>query len=220
MRQFLIAAMSAVLAHAKGTMLAVLLLGCLAGKSQGASIVRVTYIQNDQKVGAGIYTGSDGGAGSEPIGYWALSAGPPEIVPDDVTIVPDKENGRVATLRGKIHISLTIRNSINMGIVELDSLIQAMSEAQSGERNGLADEIAELVPMSGHPTGFFMARLIRTNLGDARLLDEIGNPFAFCRTYHEAAQRSKPEAPMFSELGLAYLAGLEERCTGSPDLPR
>jgi hypothetical protein len=102
-------------------------------------------------------------------------------------------------------------------IVELDSLIQAMSEAQSGERTGLAEEIAELVPMSGHPTGFFMARLIRAELGDARLLEEIGNPFAFCRVYHEAAQRSKSDVPTFSEMGLAYLVGLEAQCTGSPD---
>lgn len=122
MKHLLVTAMSAVPAYAKRMMLAVLLLGCLAGKSQGASIVRVTYIQNDQKVGAGVYTGSDGGAGSEPAGYWALIAGPPKIVPDDVTIVPEKKNGRVATLKGKIHISLTIRSSINMGIVELDSL--------------------------------------------------------------------------------------------------
>ena len=63
MKQLLITAMSAVPVYAKRMMLALLLLGFLAGKSQGASIVHVTYIQNDQTVWAGIYTGSDGGAG-------------------------------------------------------------------------------------------------------------------------------------------------------------
>jgi hypothetical protein len=66
MKQLLITAMSAVPVYAKRMMLALLLLGFLAGKSQGASIVHVTYIQNDQTVWAGIYTGSDGGAGSDP----------------------------------------------------------------------------------------------------------------------------------------------------------
>jgi hypothetical protein len=63
--------------------------------------------------------------------YWALIAGPPEVVPDDVSIAPDRKNGKVATLKGKIRISLTIRSSINMGIVELDSLRLVRDDTKS-----------------------------------------------------------------------------------------
>ena len=131
MHQIFIAAFSARRLAAKPVVLAVMLLGSLAGNTQGASIVHVTYHLNDQQVGAAIYTGSDGSAGSDPSKYWPLITGPPEIVPDGVTIESHRKNENVATLKGKIRISLTIRSSISMGIVELDSLRLVRDDTKS-----------------------------------------------------------------------------------------
>lgn len=113
------------------TMLAILLVGWVAASTQAASIVQVTYFQNDKPVATGVYTGSAGGANSDPATYWALITRPPEIVSADLSITPDKKNGKVATLKGNIRLSLTIRSSISMGIIELDSLRLVRNDTKS-----------------------------------------------------------------------------------------
>jgi hypothetical protein len=99
-------------------------------------------------------------------------------------------------------------------ISRLDSLLCAMSEAPPDARQPYGEEIAELIPMSGHPTGFFMASLIAEELGPERLVAEIGNPFAFCRSYDQAARRPKADAAGFSTKALHFLSQLETRYVG------
>ena len=95
-------------------------------------------------------------------------------------------------------------------IAGLDSLLAAAEEAPPARRLDIGTAAAELVPMSGHPTGCFMARLIREQYGDEGLIVDVGNPFAFCRRYHDAAIRSG-QAPVWSDAALAQLRSLERR---------
>jgi len=74
-------------------------------------------------------------------------------------------------------------------------------------------QLQALVPMSGHPTGFYMANLILEQLGKEALIKDIGNPFAFFRLYKQAADRKGKDAPTFSEKALRFIRSLEERYT-------
>jgi hypothetical protein len=103
-------------------------------------------------------------------------------------------------------------------IEQFDSLCGLMSGASDSARRQYGEEAYELIPMSGHPTGFYMARLILEAGGADRLIQEAGNPFAFCRLYDEAARRSKTGAPAFSAKALNYIGLLESKyVTGSGD---
>lgn len=100
-------------------------------------------------------------------------------------------------------------------IKTLDSLILLMSAAPESKYQQYQREIADLVPMSGHPTGFYMARLIIEELGVERLVRDVGNPIAFCRQYDEAARLSETDAPTFSRNTLRFLESLESKYISS-----
>jgi len=71
----------------------------------------------------------------------------------------------------------------------LDSLLAAFGAATEAEhRADIGTRVAELVPMSGHPTGYYMTRTIIEALGRERLLAGVANPVAFFRAYDEAAR--------------------------------
>lgn len=99
----------------------------------------------------------------------------------------------------------------------MDELLARM-EARPGKRTELGHALRQAIPSSGHPTGFFMANLIADQLGMDRLIEEVGNPFAFLRRYHAAALRAaeeparsdRPEAPPLSATGLRFVQRLEQ----------
>ena len=101
-----------------------------ASSLRAASIVRVTYTKGGELLASMIYSGRDGGPGSDPAPYWALVAKSPEII-SKVKIKADKPGGKVATLKGKIKVSLTIRNQFNMGTAETDTLTLVRDDADS-----------------------------------------------------------------------------------------
>jgi uncharacterized protein YjaZ len=72
-------------------------------------------------------------------------------------------------------------------------------------------QLQAVVPMSGHPTGFYMANLILEQLGKDALVKDIGNPFAFFRLYKQAADRKGKDTPTFSEKTIRFIRSLEER---------
>lgn len=89
--------------------------------SHAASIVKATYSQDGNKIAEMVYTGSDGGPNSNRAGYWKLLGKAPGGA-YDVKVKPDKANGKTATLRGDITVSVEIRNKFNMGIAKTDKL--------------------------------------------------------------------------------------------------
>jgi hypothetical protein len=90
----------------------------------------------------------------------------------------------------------------------MDRLFSAMNKHPE-RKSELGGKLRDLVPMSGHPTGFFMANVIIDQLGKEILLTEIGNPFAFFRLYNIAA--GKKGVPAFSEDAMAFIGSLEKR---------
>ena len=72
-------------------------------------------------------------------------------------------------------------------------------------------QLQAIVPLSGHPTGFYMANLIIKQLGKETLVKYIGNPFAFFRLYKQAADKKGGETPTFSEKAMRFIRSLEER---------
>jgi len=90
----------------------------------------------------------------------------------------------------------------------LDSLLAELGAAtEPDHRARIGARFAELVPMSGHPTGYYMARTILEQLGQERLVQSVANPVAFFRAYDEAARASA--APALSPEALLGLAELE-----------
>ena len=68
--------------------------------------------------------------------------------------------------------------------------------------------------MSGHPTGYYMTRVIVAEFGTGRLIADFGNPFAFFRLYDEAARQSEAGVPVLSDDALSFLASLEAKYVG------
>ncbi len=95
-------------------------------------------------------------------------------------------------------------------IARFDSLLANLVDF-SGDPERLETRIRFILPMSAHPTGYFMANIIRQELGKEILREHVGNPFAFLRDYNEAATRSPNRPPVFSTESLRRIDELEER---------
>ena len=63
--------------------------------------------------------------------------------------------------------------------------------------------------LSGRPIGMFMANAIDVEFGTARIKSLVRNPFAFIRTYAEAASRNPTVRPQISAKALSVLARWE-----------
>jgi hypothetical protein len=72
-------------------------------------------------------------------------------------------------------------------------------------------QLRAIVPLSGHPTGFYMANLIIEQLGKDKLVKDIGNPFAFFRLYKQAADKKGGYTATFSEKAICFIRSLEKR---------
>jgi len=95
-------------------------------------------------------------------------------------------------------------------IKEMDRLFSLMFD--SPELKGkLGAQLQELVPQSGHPTGFFMANMILEQLGKEALIDTVKNPFAFFLIYKKAADEKGASAPTFSDKAMNFIRLLEKR---------
>ena len=95
-------------------------------------------------------------------------------------------------------------------IREMDHLLAAAHD-QPEKKMEYGQQLQAIVPMSGHPTGFFMANLIIEQLGKETLIKDIGNPFAFFRLYKQAADKKGGDTPTFSEKAMWFVRSLEKR---------
>ena len=89
-------------------------------------------------------------------------------------------------------------------IQEMDKLIRRIAITED------TDELSSILrvtpPRAGHPTGYYMAATIMESLGRERLLETVGDPFAFFRAYDEAAKTRGLSS--FSQETLGYVDGL------------
>lgn len=94
------------------------------------------------------YTGPDGGANADPTQYWNLLAKPAAFT-YNVKVKPDKESGTVATLRGKIAVSIQIRNKYDMGTAAVDALTLTRENAESNKWFFSAKELKRVTRLVG-----------------------------------------------------------------------
>jgi hypothetical protein len=71
-------------------------------------------------------------------------------------------------------------------------------------------QLQSFIPQSGHPTGFYMARMIEEELGTDAIVNVVRNPFRFLYLYNEAAEKNG-SAPVFSSRALTFVRSLEKK---------
>jgi hypothetical protein len=91
----------------------------------------------------------------------------------------------------------------------MDAILKEMA-AQPSLSGQLGRSLQGLIPQSGHPTGFFMARVILGQFGAETLVEIARNPFQFFFLYNEAA-RKNGQAPVFSDQAIHFLKMLENK---------
>jgi hypothetical protein len=75
--------------------------------------------------------------------------------------------------------------------------------------SALGRELRDTLVLGGHPVGFYMARTVLEAFGRERLIEHVGDPFAFVEDYSEAASRLGGERHVFSD---EALAGVQRLC--------
>ncbi len=95
-----------------------------------------------------------------------------------------------------------IINSINYLLTEISK--------NEGLTQDLANAINNIVPRSGHPTGYYMAKIIYSKFGNEYIKTIATNPFQFFVAYNEAAKTIK-STPQFSKEAIDYIKKLEEK---------
>ena len=94
-------------------------------------------------------------------------------------------------------------------IKKLDSLLVQYTDP-AADREKIASAVRNIIPMSGHPTGYYMTRAIVENIGESELITSFGNPFAFCRLYNRVAEEYCDRFPMFSKNSVQLINSLEQ----------
>lgn len=95
-------------------------------------------------------------------------------------------------------------------IRKLDNKLQELLDEAKEKRN-ISKDLKRIVPLSGHPLGYYLTRLIIKNALVDKLIREVGNPFSFFELYNEAARRDKEVKPIFSEKSLKIFKDLEDK---------
>jgi len=95
-------------------------------------------------------------------------------------------------------------------VQEMDRLIRRIAITEDTDE--LSSMLRVTPPRAGHPTGYYMADTIIEALGKERLLETVGDPFAFFRAYDEAAKIRGLNS--FSQETLGYVDGLAMKYGG------
>lgn len=91
---------------------------------------------------------------------------------------------------------------------QMDSLLVAISQDPNSSRRN-SEEILGLLPLGGHPHGYYMAKTILKAFGKKKLLKTVKNPFDFIRRYNEAELKLSGNT-VFSREALTFLKLVED----------
>ena len=117
----------------------------------------------------------------------------------DPSLTPAGAEGYAARYRDNLAATPALLRSV-------DSLLCRHGTGSEGTAAG--ERMQEIVPQSGHPTGFYMAAAIDGGLGRAALTGDFANPFLFFARYQEVADGPRPA---FSACAQAALSELRRR---------
>ena len=91
-----------------------------------------------------------------------------------------------------------------------DAFLAAYARDPESAR-AIGRELRASLELGGHPVGFYMARTILEAFGRERLIENVGDPFAFMMDYSEAASRLGDGRHVFSEEALAGVRALRRK---------
>lgn len=95
-------------------------------------------------------------------------------------------------------------------IKKLDSKLQELSD-DSKDKGSIGKDLKKIVPISGHPLGYYMTSLIIKNALVDKLIKNVENPFSFFALYNEAVDRDKEEKSNFSKESLLVIKSIEKK---------
>jgi hypothetical protein len=88
--------------------------------------------------------------------------------------------------------------------------VSGKSHKESGKSHKeIGRRVREILPLSGHPIGYFMSNIISEASFTAEMIESVGNPFEFIRLYDRA--RETREKSVLSEATTDLLGELEDR---------
>jgi len=95
-------------------------------------------------------------------------------------------------------------------IKEINTIIEKfVSEKLTNKELGL--EIKKIVPLAGHPLGYYMTNIIIKNAHFDELIRTVGNPFKFYELYNKAARMDREKLSLFSDISLNLVEELEKK---------
>ncbi|GHA62310.1 DUF5700 domain-containing putative Zn-dependent protease [Pontibacter akesuensis] len=99
---------------------------------------------------------------------------------------------------------------LQLGEKQMPKLDEALLEMAAGTKTYTSQEIKQqVVGMSGHIPGFYMADIIERNGLKKKLIANIDDPFQFVYLYNKAAKKDKAKPFVFSKEAMAYLKQVE-----------
>ncbi|WP_018478014.1 DUF5700 domain-containing putative Zn-dependent protease [Pontibacter roseus] len=99
---------------------------------------------------------------------------------------------------------------LQLGERQMPKVDAAIKEMAAGTRTYTSQELKQqVIGMSGHVPGFYMADVIERNGLRNKLVAHIDNPFQFIYLYNKAARKDKAKPYVFSEEAMAYLKKVE-----------
>ncbi|WP_299702630.1 DUF5700 domain-containing putative Zn-dependent protease [uncultured Pontibacter sp.] len=99
---------------------------------------------------------------------------------------------------------------LQLGEQQLPKVDEAIREMAAGTKTYSSKELKQqVIGMSGHIPGFYMADVIERNGLKKKLVANIDNPFQFIYLYNKAAKKDKAKPMQFSKEAIAYLKLVE-----------
>ncbi|MBF8964131.1 hypothetical protein I0P70_12825 [Pontibacter sp. FD36] len=99
---------------------------------------------------------------------------------------------------------------LQLGQTQLPKVDEAIREMAAGTKVYTSQQIKQqVIGMSGHIPGFYMADVIARNGLKKKLIANIDNPFQFIYLYNRAAKKDKAKPVQFSKESIAYLKEVE-----------
>lgn len=94
-------------------------------------------------------------------------------------------------------------------IREMDLIITTAEQDLANIRE-IGEKLQKVMPMSGHPVGYFMVKQMLKLNKNKHLVEHVGNPFEYLRMYNKIALEN-PALPAFSNKTIDILEKIEEK---------
>jgi hypothetical protein len=99
---------------------------------------------------------------------------------------------------------------LQLGQKQLPKVDEVIRDIATGAKTYNSKDIKQqVIGMSGHVPGYYMADIIERNGLKKKLVANIDNPFQFIYLYNKAAKKDKTKPFVFSQETIAYLKDME-----------